>query len=87
LQDDPIKQDQRRWSADPAAETSAVHKLNVQLRKLLEWLPHADARAYTFYCECGCFEPGELTVEEYDALEGKPIYLDAHVPRPSAPPW
>jgi hypothetical protein len=58
-----------------------VHKLNVQLRELLKWLPHDDARSYTFFCECGCCEPGELTIPEYDALEGDPIYLEGHTPR------
>jgi hypothetical protein len=43
-------------------------------------LSFGDARSYTFFCECGCFEPGELTIAEYDALEGEPIYLDGHVP-------
>jgi hypothetical protein len=80
LQEDPIKQRQQQWSADPAAETSAVHKLNVQLRKILAWLPHDEACSYTFYCECGCFEPGQLTIADYDALEDKPIYLEGHEP-------
>ena len=80
MDDERIEEGQRPWSADPAAETSAVHKLNVQLRKILNWLPHDDARPYTFFCECGCYEPGELTIPEYDALEGQPIYLEGHTP-------
>jgi hypothetical protein len=80
LQEDPIKQGQRRWSADPAAASSAVHQLNAQLRAIVKWLPRDDARSYSFFCECGCYEPGELTAAEYDALEGKPIYLDGHAP-------
>ena len=73
-----MKQVKRQWSADPAAEVSAVHALNVQLRKILKWLPHDETRSYSFFCECGCYEPGELTIAEYDALEDKPIYLEGH---------
>jgi hypothetical protein len=80
LQEDPIKQDQRQWCANPAAEVSAVHRLNMQLRKILEWLPRDDSRSYSFFCECGCYEPGELTTAEYDALEDAPIYLEGHPP-------
>lgn len=80
MQEERREQGQWHWSADPAAETSAVHRLNVQLRKILKWLPHDEGRPFTFYCECGCFEPGELTIPEYDALEGKPVYLEGHIP-------
>ena len=64
----------------PAAERSErVRKLNVQIRKVIEWLPHGKDCSPGFFCECGCCESVELTLAEYDALEGKPIYLAYHL--------
>jgi hypothetical protein len=81
LHEESNKQLQRQASGDPAAERSeTVRRLNAQLRKLMKWLPHDDDYAYTFYCECGCCEPGQLTSAEYDALEDQPVYLEEHAP-------
>jgi hypothetical protein len=60
--------------------SEAVRRLNAQLREIMKWLPHDCDHPYTFFCECGCCEPGQLTIAEYDALEGQPIYLDGHAP-------
>jgi hypothetical protein len=70
---------QRQASGDPAAERSeTVRRLNTQLRKLIEWLPHDADFESNFFCECGCCEPVRLTVAGYDALAGEPVYLAGH---------
>ncbi len=81
MHDDLSKQPiERRARGDPAAERSeTVRKLNTQLRKLIKWLPHDRDYPYNFYCECGCCEPVQLTIEEYDALAGRPVYLAGHL--------
>jgi hypothetical protein len=64
---------------NPAAERSEpVRKLNVQIRKVIEWLPHGKDCSPGFFCECGCCESVELTLAEYDALRGKPVCLPGH---------
>jgi hypothetical protein len=79
LNEEPNKQLQRQASGNPAAKRSeTVRRLNAQLRKLMTFLPHDRHHPFTFYCECGCCEPGQLSTAEYDALEGQPVYLDGH---------
>ena len=72
---------ERRASGNPAAERSeAVRRLNAQIRRIIELESHDDEFRINFYCECGCYEPAELTVAEYDALEGKTVYREGHAP-------
>jgi hypothetical protein len=81
LHENPKKQTivQRRASGEPAAERAEpARKLNMQVRKIIERLPHDDDYSLDFFCECGCCEPVRLTIAEYDALEGKPAYLAGH---------
>jgi hypothetical protein len=82
VHDDLSKQPvERRARGDPAAERSeTVRRLNAKLRKLVKWLPHDRDYPYRFYCECGCCEPVQLTIEEYDALEEQAVYRAGHAP-------
>ena len=53
--------------------------MNQRLRALVverPAAPGADPRV-AFACECGCLAPVRLTIEEYDALEGRPVFLNA----------
>ena len=69
----------RQGSPDPVAERSeTVRRLNTQLRKLIEWLPHDSDYQCNFYCECGCCEPVLLTVAEYDSLGDKTLFRAGH---------
>jgi len=87
LNEDPNKQLQRQASGDPAVERSeTVRNLNTQLRKLIKWLPHDSDYECTFFCECGCCEPLQLTVAEYDALAGRPVYVAGHLTTSSGAP-
>jgi hypothetical protein len=64
---------------DPARQRSeAVRKLNSQVRKVIECLPHDAGTSLHFFCECGCGEPVQLTIAEYDALDGEPVYRASH---------
>jgi hypothetical protein len=75
LHEDPNTQPSR----DPAGQRSeAVRKLNTQVRNVIEWLPHGEGTSLDFFCECGCCEPVELTIAEYDALDGEPVYRAGH---------
>jgi hypothetical protein len=58
----------------------AVRMLNAQIRKIIELESHDANFSYNFFCECGCYEPAELTVAEYDALEGTTVYREGHAP-------
>jgi hypothetical protein len=81
LNDDPNKQLQRRASRDPAAERSeTVRNLNTQLRKVMKLLPHDHDDPYNFYCECGCCDSVQLSIDEYDALGGRAVYRAGHAP-------
>jgi hypothetical protein len=81
LNEDPNKQHQRQASRDTVAERSeTVRNLNVQLRKVMKLLPHDRDHPYNFYCECGCCDSVQLTIDEYDALGGKAVYRAGHAP-------
>ena len=62
------------WVGEAADRASRLHALNARVRQLaVAFGPDAD-----FVCECGCFELVRLTIEEYDALNGAPVYCDGH---------
>jgi hypothetical protein len=69
-------------TVDPAGEGSeAVRKLNAQVRRIIDCLPHRDKHTLLdFLCECGCCEPVRLTLSGYDAhaRTGRPVYLTGH---------
>jgi hypothetical protein len=80
LNEDPNKQLQRQASRDTAAERSeTVRNLNTQLLKVMKLLHDRD-HPYNFYCECGCCDSVQLTIDEYDALGGKAVYRAGHAP-------
>ena len=59
---------------------SRMHAVNKRIRELAAaFNPDAD-----YICECGCFEFVRLTIEQYDALSGAPVYRDGHPLRPAA---
>jgi hypothetical protein len=54
--------------------TRGAHRVNTRVRTLApRFNPEAD-----FICECGCSQLVRLSIEEYDALEGAPVYGDGH---------
>lgn len=63
-----------------------MRKLNAQVRKVIEWLPHDSDYQCNFYCECGCCESVQLTIKEYDALAGSPVHLAGHLTTSSGAP-
>jgi hypothetical protein len=55
-----------------------VHELNTRIREVGEQLLDEDDYTLDFYCECGCWQMVQLTMSEYDALEGAPVYRAGH---------
>lgn len=77
----------QRQAADelPPEPGELVRKLNTRVREIIERLPHQSDYSLEFFCECGCCEPVKLTIGQYDALGGKPVYR-AGDPAPRAQP-
>jgi hypothetical protein len=70
---------QRRADGESVTEGGGpVRKLNAQIRKVIERLPHDKDLSLAFFCECGCCEAVQLTIAEYDASVSKPLYLAGH---------
>ena len=61
-----------------AERVGSERVVNAQLRRVLEPLPQARSRSLQFFCECGCGEVVLLTIAEYDALNGEPLYRPGH---------
>jgi hypothetical protein len=61
------------------AELAQPERLvNAQLRRAIEPLPQARSHSLQFFCECGCGDVVLLTIAEYDALDGNPVYRPGH---------
>lgn len=56
----------------------AARNANAQLRRVIERLPHDSGHSIRFLCECGCGDAVLLTIAEYDALNGRPLYRSGH---------
>lgn len=78
----PVNDDLNTHSTgDPLDKRSkTVRVLNTQLRHIIELESHDEDFLFHFFCECGCYEPAELTVAEYDALADTTIYREGHAP-------
>jgi hypothetical protein len=61
-----------------AERTAPASAANAQIRQVVERLPHDAGYSLQFFCECGCGEPVLLTIAEYDALVGGPVYRNGH---------
>lgn len=64
--------------AELAERAALVRALNVEIRSASARFPGEEDVPLEFYCECGCWRTVELTLADYDALEGKPVYLREH---------
>jgi hypothetical protein len=70
---------QKRAADESVAEPAElVRKLNTRVREVIELLPHDGNYLLDFYCECGCCDSVRLTIAEYDALKGKPVFRAGH---------
>jgi hypothetical protein len=70
---------QPRSTTEAVGERAApASRVNTQIRRVIETLPHDAGHSLQFFCECGCDEAVLLTIAEYDALAGKPAYRRGH---------
>lgn len=75
---------QRRAANESVPEPGQlVRNLNTRVREIIKRLPHQRDYSLAFFCECGCSEPVQLTIDQYDALEGKAVLRAGH-PVPTA---
>jgi hypothetical protein len=61
-----------------AERAEAARRVNAQIRRVIERLPHDGEHSMQFACECGCGDAVLLTIAEYDALKGRPLYRSSH---------
>jgi hypothetical protein len=70
---------QRRSSTATVGERAGpASRVNAQIRRVIERLPHDAGHSLQFFCECGCGEAVLLTIAEYDALAGKRVHRSGH---------
>jgi hypothetical protein len=56
-----------------------AEKLNQQIRRIAQLLPHEEGHRYAFTCECGCGGTASSTAEEFDRNGG--AWTNGHRPQ------
>lgn len=64
--------------AEVSERAELVRTLNAAIRNASEGLPEETDMLLEFYCECGCWETLELTVAQYEGLDGQPVLREGH---------